>query len=69
MHCIKFLGQHVSARDPDRPDAEFQVRVAALSGFTSLGAPMMQDRKGPSGERGGPVRKGYAQQSHFNVKT
>jgi hypothetical protein len=69
MHGIKFLGQHVSARDPDRPDAEFQVRVAALSGFTSLGAPMMQGKKGPSGGRGGPVRIGYAQQSRFNVKT
>ena len=37
MHCVKLLGQRLSARDFDRQVAEFQVRVAVLIGFTALG--------------------------------
>jgi hypothetical protein len=36
-HCLKPLGQRLSARDFDRQVAEFQVRVAVLNGFTALG--------------------------------
>jgi hypothetical protein len=39
MHCVKLLGQRLSARDFDRQVAEFQVRVAVLNGFTALGTP------------------------------
>jgi hypothetical protein len=37
MHCVKLLGQRLSARDFDRQVAEFQVRAAVLNGFTALG--------------------------------
>ena len=39
MHCVKLLGQRLSARDFQRQMAEFQVRVAVLNGFTALGRP------------------------------
>jgi hypothetical protein len=42
MHCVKLLGQRLSARDFDRQVAEFQVRVAVLNGFTALGIPVTQ---------------------------
>lgn len=40
MHCVKLLGQRLMARDFDRQVAEFQVRVAVLSGYTALGIPV-----------------------------
>ena len=40
MHCVKLLGQHLSARDFDRQVTEVQVRVAALNRFTALGTPI-----------------------------
>ena len=40
MHCVKLLGQRLTARDSDRQVAEFQVRVAVLNGFTVLGQPV-----------------------------
>ena len=40
MHCVKLLGQRLSARDFDRQVAEFQVRVAVLNGYTTLGIPV-----------------------------
>ena len=40
MHCVKLLGQRLSARDFDRQVAEFQVRVAVLNSFTALGTPI-----------------------------
>ena len=40
MHCVKLLGQRLSAREFDRQVAEFQVRVAVLNGFTALGTPV-----------------------------
>jgi hypothetical protein len=40
MHCVKLLGQRLSARDFDRQVAEFQVRVAVLNGYTALGIPV-----------------------------
>ena len=40
MHCVKLLGQRLSARDFDRQVAEFQVRVAVLNGFAALGTPV-----------------------------
>jgi hypothetical protein len=42
MHCVKLLGQRLSARDFDRQVAEFQVRVAVLKGFTALGTPITE---------------------------
>jgi hypothetical protein len=42
MHCLKLLGQRLSARDFDRQVAEFQVRVAVLNGFTALGTPITE---------------------------
>ena len=42
MHCVKLLGQRLMARDFDRQVAEFEVRVAVLSGFTALGIPVTE---------------------------
>jgi hypothetical protein len=42
MHCLKLLGQRMSARDFDRQVAEFQIRVAVLNGFTALGIPLTE---------------------------
>ena len=42
MHCVKLLGQRLSARDFDPQVAEFQVRVAVLNGFTALGTPVTE---------------------------
>ena len=39
MHCLKLLGQRLSARDFDRQVAEIQLRAAILNGFTALGIP------------------------------
>lgn len=39
MHCVKLLGQRLSARDFDRQVAEIQIRAAILNGFTALGIP------------------------------
>ena len=39
MHCVKLLGQRLSARDFDRQVAEIQIRAAILNGFTTLGIP------------------------------
>ena len=39
MHCVKSLGQRLSARDFDRQVAEIQIRAAILNGFTALGIP------------------------------
>jgi hypothetical protein len=41
-HCVKLLGQRLSAREFDRQVAEFQVRVAVLNGFTALGIPVTE---------------------------
>lgn len=37
LHCMKFPGQRLMARDFDRQVAELQVRVAILNGHTALG--------------------------------
>lgn len=42
MHCVKLLGQRLSARDFDRQVAEVQVRVAVLNGFIALGIPVTE---------------------------
>jgi hypothetical protein len=39
MHCVKLLGQRLSARDFDRQVAEIQIRAVILNGFTALGIP------------------------------
>ena len=39
MHCVKLLGQRLSARDFDRQVVEVQIRAAILNGFTALGIP------------------------------
>lgn len=38
MHCMKLLGQRLTARDFDRQVAEVQVRMAIMNGYTALGA-------------------------------
>ncbi|BAK84295.1 transposase [Komagataeibacter medellinensis NBRC 3288] len=40
MHCIKLLGQRLTARDFDRQVTEFFVRIAILNQFTALGIPL-----------------------------
>ena len=42
MHCLKLLGQRLTARDFDRQGAAFQVRVAVLNGFSALGIPVTE---------------------------
>ena len=42
MHCIKLLGQRLTARDFDRQVAEFQVRVTILNAFIALGTPITE---------------------------
>lgn len=42
MHCVKLLGQRLSARNFDRQVAEFEVRVAVPNGFTVLGTPLTE---------------------------
>ena len=37
MHCMKLLGQRLSARDFERLVAEIQIRAAILNGFEALG--------------------------------
>jgi hypothetical protein len=39
MHCVKLLGQRLSARDFDRQVAEIQIQAAILNGFNALGIP------------------------------
>jgi len=39
MHCVKLLGQRVSARDFDRQVTEIQIRAAILNRYTALGMP------------------------------
>jgi hypothetical protein len=39
MHCVKLLGQRLSARDFDREVAEIQIRAVILNGFTAFGIP------------------------------
>lgn len=42
MHCVKLLGQRLSARKFNRQVAESHVRVVVLNGFTALGIPVTQ---------------------------
>lgn len=42
MHCIKLLGQRLTAHDFDRQITEFHIRVAILNRFTVLGTPITQ---------------------------
>jgi hypothetical protein len=42
MHCVKLLGQRLTARHSDRQVAEVQVRVAVLNRFTALGIPVTE---------------------------
>jgi hypothetical protein len=45
MHCVKLLGQRLSAPDFDRQVAETQIRAAILNGFTDLGIPRTANRE------------------------
>lgn len=40
MHCRKWLGWRLSARDFNRRVAGFQIRVPVRNGFTALGIPV-----------------------------
>jgi hypothetical protein len=54
MHCVKLLGQRLSARDFNRQVAEIQIRAAILNGSTALGIPCTAYRRrrlSPSGVR------------------
>ncbi|TCS28413.1 helix-turn-helix protein, partial [Acidomonas methanolica] len=42
MHCIKLLGQRLTARDFDRQVSEFYLRIAILNRFTALGTPLTE---------------------------
>jgi len=42
MHCVKLLGQRLTARDFDRQVAEAQGCVAVPNGFTALGTPLTE---------------------------
>ena len=42
MHCLKLLGQRLSARDFERQVAAFQIGVAVMNGFTALGIPVTE---------------------------
>jgi hypothetical protein len=42
MHCVKLLGQRLTAREFDRQVAEFQIRVAMMNGNTALGIPVTE---------------------------
>ncbi|WP_408812538.1 transposase, partial [Acidomonas methanolica] len=42
MHCIKLLGQRLTARDFDRQVSEFYLRIAILNQFTALGIPLTE---------------------------
>lgn len=42
MHCIKLLGQRLTARNFDRQLTEVYVRVGILNRFTTLGTPITQ---------------------------
>ncbi|PRY21881.1 hypothetical protein CLV78_108153 [Aliiruegeria haliotis] len=37
IHCLKFLGQRIAARDSDRQVAELQVGIAVINGYPTLG--------------------------------
>ena len=62
MHCVKLPGQRLAARGFDRQLAEFQVRVAVLSGFTALGTPITETVGSLPGERGTPPITRFVQQ-------
>lgn len=42
MHCVKLLGQLLTARDFDRQVAEFEFRIAVLNGYTAVGIPVAE---------------------------
>jgi hypothetical protein len=42
MPCVMLLSQRLMARDVDRQDAELQVRIAVLNGYTAPGIPVTE---------------------------
>ena len=42
MHCMKLLGQRLTARDFDRQVGEVQIRIAVMNGYTALGIPVTE---------------------------
>lgn len=42
MHCVKLLGQRLTARNFRLSVREFHVSVAVLDGFTALGSPVTE---------------------------
>ncbi|MEP3328914.1 MAG: IS5/IS1182 family transposase, partial [Sedimentitalea sp.] len=42
MHCVKLLGQSLTARDFGRQVAEIQIRLAMLNRYTALGIPVTE---------------------------
>ncbi|QPM89261.1 hypothetical protein PSAL_004760 [Pseudooceanicola algae] len=37
MRCLKFFGDRITARDPDRQTAEIHIRIALMNHFIALG--------------------------------
>ncbi|NGM47981.1 IS5/IS1182 family transposase, partial [Rhodobacter sp. SGA-6-6] len=42
MHCMKLLGQRLTAREFDRQVAELHIRMAVMNGYTALGIPVTE---------------------------
>ena len=42
MHCVKLLGQRLSARDQAGCGFELQVCIVVLNGYTALGIPITE---------------------------
>lgn len=42
MHCMKLLGQRLTAREFDRQVAKLHIRMAVMNGYTALGIPVTE---------------------------
>lgn len=42
MHCVKLMGQSLTARDFERQVAEVQIRMAVFNRYTALGIPVTE---------------------------
>lgn len=64
MHCMKLLGQRLTAREFDRQVAELHIRMAVMNGYTALGIPVTETvGQVLSRKRGSPAITSFVQQS------
>lgn len=42
MRCVKFRGERIVLRNPDRKKAEFHIRIAHVNRFNALGTPRIE---------------------------